>query len=269
MKLQLLLILSLISSALYAQISSAEAGYVDAVIDYGADNSGNTVTTSELQNAIDGAISQNKPLFIPAGTYLIDNTLVVENDTERNDQNVFITGSGVDPENRTVILLKTETFPNAGSPGHVILHKGWQDEKYTDTFNRMLQSIDIKIQENNAGAIGLRWRGAEGVGVFDVNINVTGGLYGMDMIPGSGGSIAKMSIRGGKYAFQLLDGPTQPTPTITGLTLKEQEQAGFKTSHIRGALTLTGCRFLMKKGASRVGQHLHLAVTSRTIGKFG
>ena len=249
MKIQLLFFLVLIGTAINAQITPAEAGYVDAVADYGADNTGKTVTTAELQNAIDGAISQNKPLFIPAGTYLIDNTLVVENDTqERSDQNVFITGSGVNPANRTILLLKAGTFPDAVSPGHVILHKGWKDEKYTDTFNRMLQSIDIKIEENNAGAIGLRWRGAEGVGIFDVNIDVTGGLYGMDMIPGSGGSIAKMTVTGGKVAFQLTGGPTQPTPTITHLTLRNQEKAGFETTHIRGALTLTGCKFYMKKG---------------------
>ncbi|MFW5831317.1 MAG: glycosyl hydrolase family 28-related protein, partial [Prolixibacteraceae bacterium] len=111
MKLQLLFLLAIICSTIHAQITPAEAGFIDAVADYGADNTGNSITTSQLQNAIDGAISQNKPLFIPAGTYLTDNTLVVENDTqERGAQNVFITGSGVNPEQRTVILLKAGTF---------------------------------------------------------------------------------------------------------------------------------------------------------------
>jgi hypothetical protein len=230
-----------------AQISPTEAGYIDAVADYGADNTGKSVTTTQLQNAIDAAIEQSKPLFIPAGIYLTNQTLVVENESDRGEQNVFITGSTADAKKRTIILLKEGTFPNAGSPGHVVLHKGWQDEKYTDTFNRMFQSIDIQIQGNNAGAIGLRWRGAEGCGVFDVSIDVTGGLYGMDMIPGSGGSMADISITGGRIGLSLTGGPTQPTPTITCLTLREQTEVGIKTSFLRGPLVLTGCKFLLNK----------------------
>jgi len=250
-----------ISVSSFGQLTPSEAGYLDAVTDFGADNTGATVTTTELQAAIYAATSQHKPLFIPGGTYLVDATLVVSDDAggDRDAQNTFITGSSIDPENRTVILLKAGSFPLAHK--HVIRHEGFGDEKYPDTFDRMLQSIDIRIEEDNAGAIGLRWRGAEGCGIFDINIDVTGGAYGMEMLPGSGGSCADISITGGIHGIHLPTDAVQPTPTITNLTMSGQTGAAIYSDHTRGAFTITGAHFIMEPGVPVFSLARHTGLT--------
>jgi uncharacterized repeat protein (TIGR02543 family) len=252
---------------LNGQLTPSEAGFIDAVADYGADNSGKTVTTSQLQDAINAATKHHIPLYIPPGTYLIDATLIVEDDvgdinSHASDeaQNTFICGSSVQAGNRTVILLKSGTFPNLGSKGHVIQMKGIYDEVYTRTYYRMLQNIDIKIEGNNAGAIGLRWRGAEGCSLFDINIDITGGLYGIDMLLGSGGSMAKIAVTGGQYGIYLSNTATQPTPTFTELTLTGQTQSAFFSSSTRGAIVITGGVFNMNPGVEvfEVERHPHI-----------
>lgn len=233
--------------AAMAQLTPSQAGYLDAVADFGADSTGESITTGELQSAINAATSQHKPLYIPPGTYLIDNTLVVEDGaTDSREQNTFIAGSSADPRRRTTIVLQSGTFTNQSFRRQVILYKKW--DGYTNTFHGVIQNIDIVIEENNAGAIGLRWRGAEGCGIFDVHIDARGGFAGLEMLPGSGGSAANISITGGQYGIWLPSGSTQPTPTITGVTLRNQSQAAICSHNTRGALTITGGRFIMKNG---------------------
>lgn len=254
-------VLLAISCSASAQLTPSEAGFLDAVTDFGADNTGASVTTAELQAAINAATSQHQPLYLPAGTYLVDATLKVSDDAggDRDAQNTFITGSSVEPENRTVILLKAGSFPLAHK--HVIRHEGFGSEKYPDTFNRILQSIDIRIEENNSGAIGLRWRGAEGCGIFDINIDVTGGAYGMEMLPGSGGSCADITINGGKRGIFLPSNGVQPTPTITKLTMSGQTDAAIYSDHSRGAITITGAHFIMNPGVPVFSLARHTGLT--------
>lgn len=244
----ILLVLGFTALSASAQLSPAQAGYLDAVVDFGADPTGSTVTTAQLQNAINTAIAQVKPLFIPAGTYLIDNSLIVENDVaDREAQNVFIAGSSVNPGQRTVILLKAGSFPDPANKKVVLQHNGWGNEDYPNTFNRILQSVDIKIQANNAGAIGLRWRGAEGCGLFDVNIDITGGFAGIDGLVGSGGSAAGLSIKGGEYGLYFANSSVQPSPTLTNVTFENQNIAAIYAVSTRGPVTITGGKFVMKE----------------------
>lgn len=247
-----LLVIVLLSSAL--SLTSGDVGYLDAVKDFGAVNNGTTLTTSQLQSAINAALTQHKPLFIPAGTYLVDKTLLVDDNSERDEQTPIIAGSSLSADNRTVILLKEGTFPtpNMSNPGFVIKLTEWSGG-FTDRFNAVIKSIDIKIQPNNAGAVGLRWRGAEGCAVFDVHIDVTGGWKGIWEVPGSGGSCANISVTGGRIGVDIRnldesgDG-AQPTPTFTDVTFEGQREAAILTHSTRGAVTVTGGTFLMAPG---------------------
>ncbi|MGB3617864.1 MAG: glycosyl hydrolase family 28-related protein [Catalinimonas sp.] len=116
----LLSLVLLLPAVTYAQLSPSAAGYVDAVAQYNVKNDGTTVTTQELQNAIDGAMGQGKALFLPAGRYLIDGPLDLRNDVDRNDQRAVIQGSSVDAANRTVIVLQAGTFPDPSNPGTML-----------------------------------------------------------------------------------------------------------------------------------------------------
>lgn len=249
MKKQALALLFLFFSVVtYAQLTPSEAGYLDAVADFGADNTGKTVTTAALQQAINAATSQKKALFLPAGTYLVDNTLECKNAGEKREDPLVIVGSSVDPAKRSVIRLKAGTF--TGSPKLMMHNQGYSgyDKGFPDTFNRMLHSIDFEIEENNGGAIALSWRGAEGCSLFDVHIDVTGGYAGMTAIPGSGGSVANFSVKGGKYGIYLGSDAVQPTPVITDARFEGQTKAAIYSNHTRGPLTITGAEFVMAPG---------------------
>lgn len=263
------------SNLVYSQITSHAAGYVNAVSDFGADSTGLTITTVQLQAAIDGAIAQGKGLFIPAGTYLIDNELIIICDTpDAHAKPVVIAGSSVNPTKRTVILLKSGTFTNRTTPKTVIKQIGWTNlsvspnEQYANTYDRVIQSIDIKIQPNNAGAIGLDWRGAEGCGIFDIGIDVTGGFRGMLQAPGSGGSTVNVKITGGEIGIDLSTrnlsaGGTQPTPVFTNIELKGQTECAIRANSNRGTVTFVGCNIQLNPGVIGVKNSKTTANTYR------
>lgn len=243
-----------------AQLTPAQAGYIDAVADYGAVNDGVTVTTTQLQNAINAAIQQGKGLFLPAGQYLIDGTLHIT--PPPTDQKFVMQGSSVDPTKRSVLILKAGTFPNfidnvKTNLGFMLQNDyGYDDGNgnsvgTTTCYERIVQSIDFKIQENNAGAVALNYRGAEGTCAFDINIDATGAYAGIFELPGSGGSVADISIVGGQVGIDIThNGGTQPTPTITDLRMSDQTVCCIKTNSVRGALTLIGADIKLNQGVS-------------------
>lgn len=236
-----------------AQITPSDAGYIDAVADYGAVNDGATVTTTQLQAAMDAAITEGKGLFLPAGEYLVDGTLHIR--PPKSDQKFVMQGSTIDPANRSVIVLKAGTFPtftsNAKSAlGFVIQNDyGYDDIGTTTTYERVVQGINVKIQENNAGAVALNFRGAEGTCLFDVDIDAAGAYAGIYELPGSGGTVADISITGGQVGIDITEG-TQPTPTITYLRMSGQTVCGIKSGNNRGAITITGANVRLDPGVN-------------------
>lgn len=244
-----------------AQISPAAAGYLDAVADFGADNSGKTLTTIQLQKAIDSATSQKRALFLPAGVYLIDKTLECNNAGKQREDPVVIAGSSVNAAKRSVIKLRAGSFTNPANPQPMVRNNAWEKRKFPDTFNRMFHSIDLEIEENNPGAVGLAWRGAEGCSLFDVHIDVTGGFAGINGILGSGGSTANFSVTGGQYGVYLASDAAQPTPVITDAEFKNQEKAAIFSNSTRGPLTITGAVFMMKIGVPVLNLTRHGGLT--------
>ncbi len=248
-----LILLSLLSFSLNAQLSPSEAGYIDAVADYGASNDGVTVTTLELQAAMDAAITEGKGLYLPPGEYLVDGTLNIHPPSA--DQKFVMQGYSADPAQRSVIVLKAGIYPSytnnyKESLGFVLQNDyGYDGIGTTTTYERIVQSIDIRLQENNAGAVALNFRGAEGTCAFDMNIDVTGGYAGIYELPGSGGSIADISITGGQVGIDLThEGGTQPTPVITHLKMQGQTRYGILAHSVRGALTITGADITLNPG---------------------
>lgn len=250
----ILILLFILNVNLHAQLTPSEAGYIDAVTDFGAVNDGVTITTTELQAAMDAAITQGKGLYLPPGEYLVDATLHIH--PPSGDQKFVMQGYSEDPAQRSVIVLKEGTFPNytnnyKESLGFVLQNDyGYDGIGTTTTYERIVQSIDIRLQENNAGAVALNYRGAEGTCAFDINIDATGGYAGIYELPGSGGSIADISITGGQVGIDLThNGGTQPTPVITNLRLQQQTRYGILAHSVRGALTITGAEVTLNQGA--------------------
>lgn len=244
------LLILLLPNKAKSQLTPSEAGYIDAVVDFGAINNGTTITTTQLQAAIDASISQGKGLFLPAGRYLIDRQLNINIPLLSNDdlQQFVLQGSSVNASQRSVLVLKSGTFPSESTKGYM-LRNVYYDGGTTRTYNRNIQSVDFEMQSNNAGAIALSWRGAEGCAAFDININATGGYAGISETSGSGGSMADITIIGGKIGVNIsTNGGTQPTPVFTAFKFSGQTESCFKNVAVRGAFVLTGCEFIMNPG---------------------
>lgn len=250
----LVLLLATCSSlTLKSQLTPQAAGYIDAVAEFGVKNNGTTVTTASLQTALNAAIAQDKGLFLRPGEYLIDGTITaLDEAADRADQTIVIQGSSINPNQRAILVLKEGTFPDPNSPGTMLESKSFIRGS-ADIIDRNIQSVDFKIQANNAGARGLDWLGAEGCSIFDVHMDMTGGLAGFIQLLGSGGSTANISVKGGQFGIDLRrpDGSgngTQPCPTVTSARFEGQTSAAIHSAWNRGSITLTGCEFIQNPG---------------------
>ncbi|HUT95546.1 MAG TPA: hypothetical protein VMY37_39185 [Thermoguttaceae bacterium] len=105
--------------------------------------------------------------------------------------------------------------------------------------NQMLVGIDVTIGPENAGAIGIRHRAAQGSGVQDCTIDATHGYCGLEGGAGSGGSHANVTVIGGRIGMNMRQ--TQPAPTLTGCTLIGQTETALIASS-RQTLCAVGLR---------------------------
>ncbi len=249
------IVLFLNNTSLTAQVSCTDAGFLN-VVDFGATPDNPTDNDQVAINlCIETAIDQDKGVYLPPGDYHISGGIQVENDRMECDQFMVITGSTKDANRRTRIILKE------GSGTHTVVegiefglnggtchgNSGW-----TDTYHRVLKHIDIKIESDNESAVGVRWRGAEGCGIYDVHVDLTAepSAIGFQNLPGSGGSTHTISVIGGRIAIDMFpygdfwEG-AQPSPTVSGGYFDGQSEHAISGTW-RGMLNLVGCHFKMK-----------------------
>ena len=120
---------------------------------------------------------------------------------------------------------------NASSPAYVlacVFDNALGLREPNAMYNSVLQSVNVVVGEGNAGAVGLRWRGAQGTGVEDVRIEFEGrgpsdGLAGLVGAAGSGGAHHGVTVVGGRYGLDLRQG--QPSATVSRATLVNQSCA--------------------------------------------
>lgn len=237
-----------------AAISPTQAGYIDVTrAPYGADSTGATDASDAIQNAINDGISSGKPVFLPAGDYMVTKSITATQ-TYGTFEPIVVQGSSADPTRRSRLVLAPNSpgFGDPASPKHVL--RFWCSdagaEKATDTYHMLLASVDIKIGAGNDGATALRFRSAEGTGIYDVTIDMSeSGDVGIWGIPASGGSTHSVTIIGGRIGIEtrawgsLPDIGCQPGPTISGCTFINQREYAF-ASRTRGAMVMVGCRFV-------------------------
>lgn len=95
-----------LTKASFAMITGA----YENVLDHGADPTGDTSSTAAFQAAIEAAQASANPVFIPAGTYVIDDTLTVYNGTQIIGDTNFSYPQGYGrPVNATTISFEPAT----------------------------------------------------------------------------------------------------------------------------------------------------------------
>ena len=240
------------------------AGYLD-VTHYGAKGDGITDDTAAFQSALNDASanSAGQPgstmvVYVPAGTYLISNTLTgyqIFNGTNVNIVNSsYGAGSGllapslVGPGSgtRPTIVLKDGTFTNAAAPQPMIhfvntpngtkssCNSGWVNATigcFSILFNAVIRDINVTTG-NNPGAIGIQFFSAQMSYMQNVSVNATGGYAGIQGAPATE-VWTNIAVTGGQYGIMITPGAAG-VETLAGLTLTGQSVAGLYLDDVGG-----------------------------------
>lgn len=244
---------------------------------FSADSSGRQDSTAALQAAIDYARDHQMVCFFPPGTYRISDTLhCTQQLYRRTNGRVFggnrfpnlLVGSSAGPDRPRIMLAPRA--PGFGDPAKpkIMVHvwaRGYlnattagrvgdglspEQEQPNISMNQMLVHLEFAIGEGNPGAVVVRHQAAEGSALEDCVIDATGGHTGLQGGIGSGGGSHGVTVLGGRYGLDFtgyMNG-TQPTPTITGFTLRGQTDTAI-VSTSRQTLVAAGLRIIADRTA--------------------
>jgi pectate lyase-like protein len=254
----------------YADQDLAAIGFLDATkAPYSADPTGETDSTTAIQRAIRDARDARLVTYLPAGRYLVSDTIegavgVVKWDewpydgwtdpweSEASFEYPCVLIGAAEGE-RSVLVLADDApgFDKVDDPKPVLYFwaRSMQvpgveiappDEPQSNiNFNQKIHHLDIHLGSGNPGAVGIDHRGAEGATVEDVTVEAEGAFAGFRHAPGSGGAMHGIRVNGGRFGIYM-DG-SQPSPLISDLTLRGQTEASI-LGVSRGPLTIVGAK---------------------------
>ncbi len=257
-------------AARYSDPKLASYGILDVTkAPYSADPTGKRDSTAALQRAIVDARDARLATYLPPGVYLVSDTIeciqgVVKRDVwiwDHADPYVWnesyyfpcvLFGAGA----KTRLVLKDRS-PGFGDPQKPkpVIHYWARQESYVKqepdpsqiqpniSFNQLIAGLSIVLGEN-PGAVGIDHQSAQGSSIQDVEIDARGAYAGVHRIPGSGGGIHGVTVRGGRYGILARDTLTtwrgsMPVPVLSYVTLTGQSEAAV-VHEGRGPMSIVG-----------------------------
>jgi hypothetical protein len=218
-----------------------------------AKGDGKTDDTRAIMEALYDAYHFHLALYVPAGTYLVSDTL----DCYVNMEERFRDGNGFavigDPDNRPVIKLmdRAPLFQDPAKFKYVIDLRCSRGGPWLMNMGGV-SSIVIDCGKENPGAIGLSSWSAQATYFENILVLAYGALAGIRDIPASAGYVANIEVRGGRYGIWI--NRTEPGAGVSGCTLIDQDDyalvqdsgcnpiflAGFWIEKKRGPVALAG-----------------------------
>jgi hypothetical protein len=238
---------------------------------FSVDNSGRTDTTAALQAAVAFAHNRTLVAYLPAGDYVISDTIKCYEtfDWHTEDNNTWpsrftphvLVGQHAGAGQRRPRLVLAEASPGFGDTAKLknVVHftaisydpnnaqASIGQEQNNVNFNQLFRGIDIEIRKGNTGAVGIFHQAAQGSSVQDCTIFLGDGHTGLAGAAGSGGSHAGVTVIGGQIGLDLSN--AQPAPTVTGMTLINQTLHAIVYNFGREALSSVGVRIVMSAEA--------------------
>lgn len=228
-------------------------GYLD-VTALGIDNTGNTDVTNAINDAIIMARDNQLVCYFPSGTYLISNTIeamLLSYDHDNNPNNSHLSNRRFpcvlegECNNRPILKLQNNAngFNNASetdSKAAVILWASPVENVFYDgvaypkgntnpngefpgiAFNQIFRNFVIDLGDNNPGAVGIRFAGAQGSSMENVKIIANGAYAGMQRMMGQASGYYNIEIIGGEYGIQINNSRLSEYAFISGIRFINQ-----------------------------------------------
>jgi hypothetical protein len=219
--------------------AAVEAARADAPVrnvrDFGARGDGVADDTKAIQAAIGSGIGIT---YFPSGTYVVSQELKVW--SEYGSAHLVGDYSG----KRPVLLLKAKTpgFGDPAKPAYVVrfYEHGPPNVKtaWCDTFGSQFVGINITMEKDNPGAIGIFHAGAQNSFIRNCDIVMDGNLAGISWLPGDSVN-ENITITGGQIGIQHEAG--QWPATLKGCTFRNQTLAAIDAYQC--GLVFQGCLF--------------------------
>ncbi|WLE98604.1 MAG: glycosyl hydrolase family 28-related protein [Candidatus Electrothrix communis] len=240
----------------YKEVKMLSLGILDVTKPpYEADPSGYQDSTIAIQRAIRDARDARLVTYLPAGDYLISDTLVGVQGVVKDapfQHHCSIEGPRFGQRAKLVLKNKAVGFGDRNYPKPVIRFwaRSLTDSPYSAyndptksqpniNFYQTIRDIDIDLGQENFGAVGIEHQSAQGSVIEDVKIFARDGFSGIYGAPGSGGGSHGLTVIGGRYGLYLPRRTTQPAPVFSNLTLKGQYKAAI-ICHSNGPMTIVG-----------------------------
>ncbi len=206
--------------------------------DWNPDTSGGTVVSDLLEEAIEWSRVNQRTLFIPSGTYLVDREIRInaEDGGDNEDGHSYLVG---DAYKRPVIRLKDESFPEEVNPREatpVFRLKHVEEKKGSAwIFFSVFSNIDFDLG-NNPGAAALYYAAAQDSMLSNISIRGENFAAGVIGFPGRNAINLNIEVVGGRVGF-ILQGSVGVN--LTGVRCEGQSEGGVWIENVRGS-TIVG-----------------------------
>ncbi len=242
---------------------------------YNADNTGKTICTQIIRNAIRDAQEQKKACYFPSGTYLVDDSIsavmrcIKFGDGTKCEQDrlkpVYLLGA-TNP--RPIIKLADAVaigYQSSVTPKPIfwlwaqnrdittrpIADPDPNTEQSDINFNMVIRNFEINLN-GYPGAIGIQFAGAQGSTIEDIKIDASkGGFAGISGCPGHAGGCYNIEVLGGKHAFYFPNNHEYGNgkfPTLVGITCTNQSDEVFKVGLMSFPMVVVGFHIVKRSG---------------------
>ena len=228
-------------------------GVLSATADFGADPTGATDSTAQLQHALTAARTNNVTIFLPLGCYRVTDQLNATVPRNGRWQPVVLVGQRVKQGGRRPTLFLPPSTPGFGDgpSGRALLtyrcdwclapgpdpakvasgclygtccSKGVFKSSGGYNFNGILESVDIDIATGNPNAVGVNMGGAQGSAINEVTVRAASDALACVSGGNVGGSFARLTVIGARFG---LDMRVAQAPTLVGVSVLNSSCAGI------------------------------------------
>jgi hypothetical protein len=233
------------------RVYPADAGHVDVTkAPYNAVGDGKTDCTAAIQKALDDHPSQNAVIYLPAGTYLISDTLKWgTGGGGREQKRTMLEGQGPD---KTIIKLKDSCPGFTSGKGKAMI---WTGAKPAQRFRNSIRCLTVDTGAGNAAAIGVQYIANNQGNMHDVVIRDGGsnGPIGLDLgYSDEQGPCLIRNVRVEGFKVGISCRTAVDSITMEHITLKGQAEVGLRNDgqcvSVRGLKSDNKCPAVRNNG---------------------